>query len=91
MAHTVNDTVIPERFGDSYVLRYERVGGSVRRIHRYVPRDGEPSSVEGVWVTDTWDLSPQHSSYTAYNSRCTHCYLNHSHSTELHNVNVKGA
>jgi hypothetical protein len=42
-----------------------------------------------VWRANSQDTSPTHHTYpTGYDSRCGHCWLNHSHSEEAHQQQI---
>lgn len=77
---------IAYKYGVAETLGYERTeGGSYIREHRYTPNDGGRPVVERVFCAGPDDASPMHSTYpTGYDSKCSCCYLNITHTDALH-------
>lgn len=77
-------------YGYGDIVRYTYNDRYYRRIDRYTPVDGSPPVLESHACVDRSDRSPIHDSWIGrgYDSRCSCCYLNISHTQNRHNQSI---
>jgi hypothetical protein len=72
--------------GTLEILGYEGTFSAPQRVERWTPDDGARPCVETTRCTGAGDMSPRHRHNVPgqYSARCGLCYLNITHTAELH-------